>query len=245
MKTISRLILAVMLIAPVLAATEPGAATEKAEVASVPAPHSAKGLERFMKLHESHLARVKEGPIDLLFFGDSITERWTQAPAVWNQYYGNRKAANFGVGGDRTQHLLWRIDHGALDGISPKVLVLLIGTNNANNEPPGPILRGITKVLGRIQEKLPTTKILLLGVFPREPRKGDDANRPLQTIRQLNPELAKLADGSRVRFLDISEKFLTDGRVPKELMPDGVHLSPAGYAVWAQAIEPTLVEMLK
>ncbi len=212
--------------------------------ATVAAPKGAKP-GRFFNLHESFLRRGKEGPIGVLFLGDSITERWTSAPTVWNKYFGEWQPANFGIGGDRTQHVLWRIANGELDGISPKVLVLMIGTNNSNTDEPGPIVTGITKIVQEIRGKLPETRILLLAVFPREAKRDLPANRPMERVKEVNARIAKLDDGRMIRFMDINDKLLVDGKVHKDIMPDGVHLTEKGYEIWAQAIKPTLDEMMK
>lgn len=240
-------VLATASIGSAAAPVEAGSAATSASVdtACVPAVRDGKAAARFMTLHASFLKRAKEGPIDLLFLGDSITERWTSSSQTWQKYYGKRNAANFGISGDRTQHVLWRIDNGELDGISPKVLVLMIGTNNTNSDSSESIVRAITKIVGSIRSKLPETKILLLAIFPREPKKPGDANKQMDAIKQVNPEIAKLADGKNVRYLDITNKFLVDGKVPKTTMPDGLHPNAAGYEIWAEAMEPTLAEMMK
>src|SRR5437762_12515461 len=124
---------------------------------------------RFMKLHESFLKRRAEGPIGLLFLGDSITMLWTKAPDVWNKYYGKFQPANFGIGGDHTEHVLWRIENGELDGISPKVVVLMIGTNNTATNTADEIADGDEKLVEEIRAKLADTKSVLLGIFPHGP----------------------------------------------------------------------------
>lgn len=201
--------------------------------------------ERFLELHNKYVARAKQGNIDVLFMGDSITERWTSSPRVWEKYYGKMKAANFGVGGDRTQHVLWRITNGEYEGISPKVVVLLIGTNNANSDAPEPIAKAIEKIVTITRQKLPKTKVLLLGIFPRRARTGPNAERPVETVGKVNPLIAKLDDGKMVRFLDLTPKFLVNGQVPPDIMPDGVHLSAKGYDIWAKNMQPLLKEMMK
>jgi lysophospholipase L1-like esterase len=217
-------------------ATAPGA-----HPALVPQARQAKAMER----HHKFLARGKEGPIDLLFIGDSITERWeTSGSKVWEKHYGDLNAAGFGIGGDRTQHVLWRIENGELDNISPKVVVLMIGTNNSNTDEPEPIIAGVTNIVEKIREKLPDTKILLLGIFPRAARRDLPENIPMQRVTAVNRAIAKLDDGNTVRFLDLGDKFLRDGKVPPEFMFDGVHLTEKGYEIWAESIDPLLKEML-
>ena len=210
----------------------------------------------FLKKHESFLARGKSGPVGLLFLGDSITERWHIAPHIWDAYYGKYQPANFGVGGDRTQNLIWRIEHGELDGLAPKVAVLMLGTNNSLDYSADEIAAADRKIVGMIRARLPDTKILVLGIFPRGPRdpKGnpitqaavDEAARRMQTIDAVNRDLARLEDGKTIRFLDINQVFLgQDGRIPVSIMPDQLHPGAAGYQLWADAMRPLLDSMLK
>jgi alkaline phosphatase D len=190
------------------------------------------------------LERAKAGPADLVFLGDSITEGWEGAGAeVWAKRYAPRKAIELGVGGDRTQHVLSRIDHGQLDGVAPKLVVLMIGTNNSNGDDhtAREIADGIGAVVSRIREKLPQTKILLLAIFPR----GDTPNPQREKNAEASRFASKLADGKAVRYLDIGERFLgKDGSISKEIMPDFLHLSPRGYQLWADAIEAQVREIL-
>jgi lysophospholipase L1-like esterase len=201
---------------------------------------------RFEQMHESFLKRGKEGKIGLLFLGDSITEGWGRAKKVWEEHYGKDDVANFGISGDQTQHVLWRIDNGELDGISPKVVVLMIGTNNIRY-PEEKILAGVTKVVDEIHAKLPDSKLLLLAVFPRG---ADPADKKIAEMREkikfVNEGLAKLDDGNKTRYLDIGPKFLdADGKLPKNIMPDALHPNEKGYQIWADAMQPTLDEMMK
>ncbi len=120
--------------------------------------------------HEKINDRAKQGDVDLIFIGDSITDMWaTRGKEVWDKFYGNRKAMNAGIGGDRTQHVLWRLDNGNIDGIHPKLAVIMIGTNNSNgnDNTAEEIADGIKAIVKEVREKLPDTKILLLGIFPR------------------------------------------------------------------------------
>jgi beta-glucosidase len=201
----------------------------------------------FKPRHESFLRRGKEGPIDVLFLGDSITQRWeTSGSEVWQKYYGDKNAANFGIGGDRTQHILWRIEHGELDGISPKVLVLMIGTNNSNTDEAPEIVAGVKKIVELIQQKLPNTKLLLLAIFPRNAKRDMPANVPMQRVTAANKELAKMDNGKSIRYLDLTNKFLQGhDKLPEEITLDGVHLTPKGYEIWAESMNPLLQEMLK
>ncbi len=190
--------------------------------------------------------RVKETPdTELLFIGDSITQGWEGGGAkeVWAKFYAKRKAVNLGIGGDRTQHVLWRLINAPLDGVKPKAAVVMIGTNNSNAEDntPGQIIDGIAAIVDKLRERLPNTKILLLGIFPR----SENFTAQRGKLTQINQVLAKLEDGKNVHYLDIGHHFLTgDGALPAELMPDYLHLSPKGYQLWADAIEPKLAELL-
>jgi lysophospholipase L1-like esterase len=257
-KSLLSLIFATTLVAPIpcmfAQTAAPAAATQAAkapQAADVPAPKlDAKTGEmnaHFKDFHEKFLQRTKEGPIDILFLGDSITEGWKKAPEVWEKYYGPHHPANFGIGGDRTQHVLWRMDNGELDGISPKVVVLMIGTNNIGSNTDEQIIAADTKIVSELHAKLPNTKVLVLGIFPR----GADPKAPKtaalrERIKTINAALAKLDDGNKTRYLDIGDKFLEpDGSITKEMMPDALHPTPKGYQIWADAIQPTLDEMMK
>jgi lysophospholipase L1-like esterase len=195
----------------------------------------------WMTLHKAFLERGKSGPAEVLFLGDSITQGWGNND-VWERYYGPRKAANFGIGGDRTQHVLWRLQNGEVDEIRPKVVVLMIGTNNLGSNTPDEIVEGITAIVQRLREKLPESKILVLGIFPRAEKPGPIRDQ----IQAINARIAKLDDGKTVKYLDIGPKFLEeDGTISKAVMPDFLHLSHKGYMIWADAIEPTLWSMLE
>jgi lysophospholipase L1-like esterase len=220
------------------------AQVKTAEHPTTPAPRDG----AWIKMHQSFLERKKQGKIDLLFLGDSITQLWFgegepgKSPReVWDKFYGRRHAANFGIGGDRTQHVLWRLDHGEVDGIKPKVVVLMIGTNNVHADTPAEIADGVTAIVKVLRKKLPVSKILLLAVFPR----GEKPDATRDRLNAVNLRIKKLDDGKMVRYLDIGSKFLNeDGTASRDVMPDFLHLSGKGYAIWADAIEPTLKEML-
>jgi len=191
-------------------------------------------------MHESFLSRAKQGNVDLLFLGDSITQGWHDNQ-VWQRYYGPRHAANFGIGGDRTEHILWRLANGEVEGIKPKVVVLMIGTNNAGSNSADDIASGVTAIVKDLRKRLPETHVLLLGVFPRS-EKSDKLRAKLQ---QVNEQISKLDDGSHVTYLDIGKSFLNpDGTISREIMPDFLHLSAKGYRLWAEAMEPTLWRLL-
>jgi lysophospholipase L1-like esterase len=204
--------------------------------------------QHFIAHHEALLKRAKAGPIDLLFLGDSITEGWQwHGTQIWAERYARLNAANFGVSGDRTEHVLWRIANGELDGISPKVVVLMLGTNNMGSTPEK-IAAGDIKVIAQIHQKLPQTKVLLLAIFPRGANPGKDHNDLAirKKVEATNAILAAQDDGKMVRYLDIDSKLLTaDGLISKQIMPDAVHPSTLGYQIWADAMQPLLDEMMK
>jgi lysophospholipase L1-like esterase len=238
------------LAAVALALTVAPLLAQNQEPADAPAPK--KGPDGniqpgFQSRHESFLKRGKEGNIGVLFIGDSITQGWSSAKSVWDEHFGKYEPANFGIGGDRTQHVLWRIENGELDGINPKVVVLMIGTNNSGAYSAEEILKGGVKIVEQIHKKLPNTRVLLLAIFPR----GADATAPnviavREKLKTVNAGLAKLDDGKKTRYLDIGARFMdADGNLPKDIMPDALHLSPKGYQIWAEAIQPLLDEMMK
>ena len=192
------------------------------------------------------LQRAKEAPgdYDIEFIGDSITQGWEGAGKnVWQEYYGKRKVINFGVGGDRTEHVLWRFEHGQLDGIKPRVAVVMIGTNNSNNQDntEAEILAGVTAIVEQIRARQPDTKILLLGIFPR----GKSFSPQRGKILQVNQALARLDDGSHIFYLDLGPLFIeNDGSISESIMPDYLHPNEAGYRIWANATEPKLKQFL-
>ncbi len=198
---------------------------------------------RWMERHESMNARVKEGNVDLLMIGDSITHWWeTAGRKVWDKYYGDRNAVNLGISGDRTQHVLWRLDNGNIEGISPKLAVLMIGTNNHMIGTPEKTAEDIEAIVRVLRTKLPEMKVLVLAIFPRGSNDTDGAR---QVNMKVNKLIAKLADGRMVHFLNINDAFLTsDRRITDDIMPDRTHPSEKGYAIWAKAMEPLVAKLM-
>jgi len=192
------------------------------------------------------LQRAKDAPgdYDIEFIGDSIMQGWEGAgKKVWAEFYGHRKVINFGVGGDRTQHVLWRFENGQLDGIKAKVAEVMIGTNNSNNNDnsEADILEGVTAIVQQIRTRQPDTKILLLGIFPR----GKTFSNQRGKILQVNQALARLDDGSHIFYMDIGSLLIeNDGSILKSIMPDALHPNDAGYRIWANATEPKLKQLL-
>ncbi|HWN94632.1 MAG TPA: platelet-activating factor acetylhydrolase IB subunit [Methylomirabilota bacterium] len=207
------------------------------------APRTDRGWQDRAKLLDQ---RVKDNPdTQLLFIGDSITQGWEGdgGKEAWAKHYDKRKAVNLGIGGDRTQHVLWRLENAPLEGVKPKAAVVMIGTNNSNGEDntPGQIAEGIEAIVKKLRERLPNTKILLLGIFPR----GENFNPQRGKLTQINQVVAKLDDGKDVHYFDIGHRFLNrDGILPGTIMPDYLHLSKQGYEIWAEAIEPKLTQLL-
>jgi len=194
-----------------------------------------------MRFHQSLVERAKKGNVDLLFLGDSITQLWNENE-VWKRFYGSRNAANFGICGDRTQHVLWRIQNGELEGIDPKVVVLMVGTNNVDSGSADEIAQGVTAIVEELRHHRPKAKVLLLGIFPRG-EKPDEIRAKLDSV---NAKIAELDDGFYVKFLDIGKAFLNeDGTISRAIMPDYLHLSLRGYQIWAESMEPTLWSMLE
>jgi beta-glucosidase len=198
--------------------------------------------EGWLERHRKYCARAAAGNLDLVFLGDSLTQRWEGAPEVWQKFYGKRNAAQMGIDNDGTQQVLWRIDHGTLDGVSPKLIVLLIGINNIGNDnaTPEDVRDGVVAIQKRIREKLPKTALLTMGLLPYD-RPGVDYTAQIAGTNRILPTLA---GRDNVHFLNIGERLLVNGRVTPEHQPDGAHLSPKGYAIYAEAIEPTVRRLM-
>jgi len=224
----------------------------RANTATEPAPKDA----RWMQRHEAFVAEAKRGGIDVLFLGDSITDFWRDTNpqrggrAVWDREFAPLHAANFGISADRTQNVLWRLAHGEADGYQPKVVVLMIGTNNTGLERDGvtprnttaEVVAGVTAVVRELRARFPEAKILFLAIFPR--REKNDPQRA--QIAAVNRELGKLHDGKHVFWLDIGARFLdAEGNLPREIMPDLLHPSRKGYEIWADAIREPLRQLLQ
>lgn len=185
---------------------------------------------------------ANQNNVDLIFVGDSITQGWeVSGRMVWDGYYGDRKALNLGVRGDRTQHVLWRLDNGNLKGIQPKVAVVMIGTNNVETNTVSEVVDGVIAVVKKLQAKVPGIKIILLDIFPR----GQSFNNSRGNILQVNQTVRKLHDGENIIYLPVGHFFLeSDGTISRFIMPDFVHLSPIGYEIWATHMESTLAVLL-
>ena len=208
-------------------------------------PAHRNGEEWWKKRNNTKNQLARETQHDLLFIGDSITQGWEgKGKEAWEKFYGDRNALNLGFSGDRTEHVIWRLNTGNLrNQKNAKVAVVMIGTNNTghSSQDPYATAEGVEQILFSLRAHCPDTKVLLLGVFPRA--RGTTAPKRLINI-SLNEQLRKFDDGERVHFLDISDAFLTPtGELPEEIMPDALHLSKKGYQIWAEAIEPKLKEL--
>jgi len=209
------------------------------------------------KSHASFNVISKKGEAPLVFLGDSITAGWNgKGKKAWDKYWAPMKAANFGIGGDRTEHILWRLQNGNYDGLKPKLTVLMIGTNNtghqgrAMKEHNGAVYssnaeqttEGVSAIIKLLKQKQPQMKILLLAIFPRGANKDDNKR---QLNEAINKRIAKLADDKTVYYLDINQKFLeSDGTLSKEIMPDLLHPNATGYQIWSEAIEGKVKELM-
>ena len=195
--------------------------------------------------HPGFLSTIKamNGDIDLVCIGDSITEGWRKSgKEIWDKNFAPLKALNLGLGGDKTQGVLYRLQNGQLDGYKAKLFMVMIGTNN--REPAEDVSRGIKAIINEIQAKQPRAKILLLGLFPR----GASSADPLRIKNeQVNAIISKWEDGKKLRYLDIGQKFLDADKstLSKDIMPDLLHPSANGYQIWANEVMPTITAMMR
>jgi arylsulfatase A-like enzyme/lysophospholipase L1-like esterase len=204
-----------------------------------------RGDEQWWKERSEQLSqRAQQSDVELVFIGDSITQGW-EGPGekVWQEFYAGRKAVNLGISGDRTEHLVWRLTHGNFGKMRPKVAVLMIGTNNTGHlmQEPEQVADGVAEIIKIIQSKSPKTEIVLLGVFPRGGHAFDSAR--LNNVA-INQYLQRMSAIPKVHYVDLSSVFLEPGgNIRKEIMPDLLHLSPTGYRLWAEALEPELKKL--
>lgn len=200
----------------------------------------------WMPRHEEKLDTVAHKDVDLLMIGDSITHSWENKAGreVWEEFYGDRKAANLGFSGDRTEQVIWRLEQGEVDGLSPKLVVMMIGTNNTGHrqDPAKETALGVEYIIRELRQRLPEAKVLLLAVFPR----GATPNDELRMLNsEINTLLPLMADDKHVFYLDINQAFLgANGVLSKDIMPDLLHPNTRGYQIWAEAMEPTVSRLL-
>jgi lysophospholipase L1-like esterase len=229
--------------------TRPGT-TKPANSAVVPVSKLEDDAYDWHARHKAVLEAKKGFDPEIVLIGDSITHFWggdrpkedlQRGPGAWKKLFAGRRVLNLGFGWDRTQNVLWRLDHEEFDGLKPRYVVINIGTNNltgtsnARENTPAEIAEGTAEICKRVRAKSPNSKIVLMGVFPRG-QKADDPLRP--KIAALNKLLADYAKSHEIIFLDIGSRFLeADGSISAEIMGDGVHPTERGYAIWAEALQ--------
>ena len=202
--------------------------------------------------HEQLVAKAKMGGVDIYFEGDSITRRWGTSDAHWkanlenwNTNFFGWNAGDFGWGADQTQNILWRLENGELDGVNPKIFVLLAGINNVGTIPGGDekvenITRGLQAIVKVMQEKAPNAVIILTGIFPR-----NDNMAVIPEINKINENLAKMADGKKIRYINVNDKLADEnGKLYPGMTVDRLHPTPKGYQIWADALKPIFTEIL-
>jgi beta-glucosidase len=211
----------------------------KVNTAVVPMPG---GSDTWRARHKAMNARAKEGHVDLVYIGDSIVGNWKwDGKPVWDHYYAKRNGTILGISGDRTEQVLWRMQNGNVDGISPKLAIVMIGQNNGPFNTGEEIGAGVTAIVQTLRKKLPETKILVLAIFPR----GEKPTEERAVLAKANEIASKLADGKYVFYMDVNYLFLRpDGSIPASLMPDFEHPNREGHRVWAAAIEPKVAELM-
>lgn len=223
--------------------------TIQSDSATIPTPRSDANS---MLAHQQLVAKARAGGIDLYFLGDSITRRWGCTDPQWSAMLANWKqnfygwnAADFGWGADRLQNILWRVQNGELDGVNPKVIIILAGTNNLENHPGGDeevadILQGFNALLATCRVKAPSAKIILTAIFPR-----NDHPALLPEIRRINDGLAKLADGKMIFCVNVNDKLAdSNGKLFDGMTVDGLHPTVKGYQIWADGLNPILSQLL-
>ena len=212
-------------------------------VATIPAERLSE--DWWKQRHAACVALTKKGGVDVVFLGDSITQGWEGGGrATWDKEFAPLKSANFGFSGDRTEHVLWRLENGEIVGLHPKLVVVMIGTNNIGHGSSNPqqAADGVHAIVEKLLSALPGAKVLLLGIFPRGQFPADKMRQDVATATSL---FKGLDDHKRVFFLDIGYAFLrSDGELRTTLMPDMLHLTSDGYEIWAQAMKPELTRLL-
>ncbi len=240
------------------AAAKPAAATAAASPTDAPAVRANTAIipnlsPGFRKAHTNNVEVAKKGDIDLLFMGDSITDWWRNpgrgepingaipygGKAVFEKHFGSMRTANFGIAGDTTQGVLFRLRDGEGEGFKPKAIMLMIGTNNTGRNSAPEIAMGVADVVFELRKDFPDAKILLLAIFPR-------SSGAQKEINEINPMISALNDGQHVFYMNIGSKFLAaDGSIPKDIMSDGLHPTSKGYEIWANAVQDKLMELMQ
>lgn len=224
-------------------ATSSGASLESVTPSPRVKEYEWMSVERWHTLHQEDVAIAREGGVELLFIGDSITEGWPQP--LWAEYFGAYDAANFAIGGDKTENLLWRLNNGSVGQLDPEVVVLLIGTNNfgLSNHEPEAVSQGVVAVTNALLEAFPNAKLLLNGIFPTK----QSADHPMRDkVREVNEHIKTLAEHERVQYLDIGDQLVEEnGEISADIMPDYLHLSEQGYRIWGNNLKPILADWLE
>jgi lysophospholipase L1-like esterase len=230
--------------------------------AAVPEQIAARGIPRTdrnsLLAHAQLVEKARQGGIDLYFAGDSITRRWGTSDTKYKDFLANWKenfygwnAGNFGWGGDTVQNILWRLEQGELEGVHPKVIVLMAGTNNLGNiaspdrthAKVEEVTRGVQAILESMRRQAPEATIILMGITPRNDGRMGTALMP--TVDRINVGISQLADGKKTRYLNINDKLADrEGKLFDGVTVDGLHLSVKGYQIWADALHPLLTELL-
>lgn len=220
-------------------------ATQASNDAIVPVPRPD---EWWQTRHKAEVEQAKKCSGDLAFIGDSITHGWGGGPGErtanehWSKTFAKYNPINLGFSGDRTQHVLWRLQNGELDGVKPKVMVIMIGTNNMGGNSPQQITEGVASILDWLHSHQRQAKIVLHAIFPRSPNPDNWARRKVEDTNRLLEPLAKQKGAI---FLDINDKFLDEfGVLRPNIMPDYLHPNLEGYKIWAEGLAPTLKRLL-
>lgn len=217
------------------------------EYAGRPNPNFGLPQERFLSLHQKFLTE-KDTHADIVFLGDSITEGWlSDGLSAWNRLAAHHLIRNLGISGDRLQHLLWRIENGELDGVSPKLVVLLIGTNNIGVNTPEEITVGVAEIIRRIHSAVVGVQVLLVNILPRSYDSMVDGRKDSErlAVEQANDLIRRLENGRNIFFLEAWRSFLDDNEnLRRDLMPDGLHLSQEGYAVFSKLLKQKIDVLL-
>jgi len=207
-----------------------------ANTATYPAPR----LDWFARVKANNeKAAQNAGGIQLIFDGDSITDGWQSGGRpIWMERYAKHNAFDFGISGDRTEHVLWRLSQGQVNNIHPKLIAIMIGTNNMGANSPEQIAAGVKAIVDDYRSRCPDATILLQAIFPR----GQEAANPYRAkIKETNKIISGFADGDKVIYLDFGDKFLEpDGTLSPSIMPDFLHPNAKGYQIWADAIQPVI-----
>jgi lysophospholipase L1-like esterase len=221
----------------------PARSQDTGPATTIPSDSNYKAHYAWNKACEDHIAAMKGKPCDIIFIGDSITAAWGQDPwggsvrgkPVWEKYYANRNALNFGVGADTTQNVLWRFDNMDIKSFTPKVAVILIGTNNAKNTP-ADIAAGVKAVIAKTQQTFSGVKVILVSILPNK--------RANQTMMDTDAIIKDFADNQTIYYLDLVPLFTPVGDNWKGLGADHLHPDQSGYEIWASAMQPLLDKLL-